>query len=357
MRKPFTTILLLLCTTLGAHAQQDVGRCTYRVAEYVNTINADAMAHKAAGGIIVCENGAETRAFSQFNFLPESADAYADAVNRYKEIFGSDMNVFCMPIPIAVAYYLPDMARGWSGSNVAAINRIFSQLRADIYPVDVYSVLAQHVDEPIYSRTDHHWSPLGAYYAAECFSEIANVPFRSLFFYESDTVHQFVGTMYRFSKDEAVKRAPEDFVYYRPLGVDYATTMTFYTLDKARRRAVAESEPKESDFFRYYKDGAGAAYCTFMGGDDRLVCVRTSTNSPRRLLILKDSFGNALPGYLFYSFSEIHVVDCRYFTKNVVDYAYENQITDILFANNVQHACTPATSDMYIQYLGAYARQ
>ncbi len=44
MRKPFTTILLLLCTMLGAHAQQDVGRCTYRVAEYVNTINANRLA-------------------------------------------------------------------------------------------------------------------------------------------------------------------------------------------------------------------------------------------------------------------------------------------------------------------------
>lgn len=357
MKKLHTLYIILLCSLFSATAQTQVGRCMYRVAEYVNTFNPDDDAHLAAGGIIVCGHGVETRAFSKFNFTNENADAYAAAVNKYQEIFGADMNVFCMPIPIASAYYLPNVARGWSGSNAAAVNRIFSQLRADVYPIDVYTALAEHVEEPIYSRTDHHWSPLGAYYAAERFSEIANVPFRSLFFYESDTVHQFVGTMYRFSKDAAVKEAPEDFIYYRPLGVSYEATMTFYSLDKARLRVVSESEPTVSDFFRYYKDGAGAAYCTFMGGDDRLVCVRTSTDSPRRLLILKDSFGNALPGYLFYSFSEIHVVDCRYFTKNIVDYAYDNKITDILFANNIQHACTPATSDKYMQYLGAYGQQ
>ena len=356
MKKLNITILFLIFSLLCATAQQEVGRCRYRVAEYENIVNPDDEAHMAAGGIIVCGSGAETRAFSKFNYTNENADAYAAAVNKYQEIFGADMNVFCMPIPIASAFYLPNMARDWSASNVSAINRIFSQLRADVYPVDAYTALAEHVDEPIYSRTDHHWSPLGAYYAAEQFSRIANVPFNSLFFYESDTVHQFVGTMYKFSKDNAVKEAPEDFVYYRPLGVDFETTMTFYTLDKSRRRVVSESEPTVSDFYRYYKDGAGAAYCTFMGGDDRLVCVKTSTNSPRRLLILKDSFGNALPGYLFYSFSEIHIVDCRYFTKNIVDYAYDNQITDILFANNIQHACTPATSEMYMQYLGAYAQ-
>lgn len=55
-------------------------------------------------------------------------------------------------------------------------------------------------------------------------------------------------------------------------------------------------------------------------------------------MIIKDSYGNALPGYLFGSFEDIYVVDFRYFTKNIVNYVNDNQITDILFANNLQHA-------------------
>ena len=40
-------------------------------------------------------------------------------------------------------------------------------------------------------------------------------------------------------------------------------------------------------------------------------------------------------GYLFGSFEEVHVVDGRYFTKNMKEYVRQNGITDILFCNNV----------------------
>lgn len=322
-----------------------------KVGGYVNTVTAHEPAYKAAGGIIICGRGSQTRAFSGFNALRERCEEYAAVANRYKEIFGSGVKVYCMPIPIAVEYYCPDAAREWTGSCARAINNIFAALQADVVAVDVYTTLGQHAAEPIYSRTDHHWSPLGAYYAAERFAALAGVPFRDLSSYESDTVRNFVGTMYKFSKDISVKNAPEDFVFYRPLGVSYETTFTAYGLDHARKRAVSEKEPVQGDFFWRYDDGSGAAYCTFMGGDTKLTHVHTSTQNGRRLLILKDSFGNALPGYLFYSFEDIHVVDCRYFRKNIRNYVIENHITDILFANNLQHACTPATTEMYYQYL------
>ena len=79
--------------------------------------------------------------------------------------------------------------------------------------------------------------------------------------------------------------------------------------------------------------------------------VKTSTHNGRRVLILKDSFGNAMPGYLFYSFEEVHVIDSRYFTKNMVEYVKEHQITDILFANNIFKAYSSGTYAKYIRYL------
>lgn len=88
-----------------------------------------------------------------------------------------------------------------------------------------------------------------------------------------------------------------------------------------------------------------------MGGDSNQTCVRTSTPGGRRVLILKDSFGNALPGYLFFSFEEIHIVDNRYFTKNMSRYVREHRITDILFANNVFSAYNPNIGKKYIGFL------
>ena len=135
-----------------------------------------------------------------------------------------------------------------------------------------------------------------------------------------------------------MKNAPEDFVYYMPQLAQYETTFINYSVDDCYQ-VIGESRPQKGEFFHKYRQGSSMAYSTFMGGDLKLTQVRTSVSNSRRLLILKDSYGNALPGYLFYSFEEIHVVDGRYFTRNMKDYVAEHGITDILFANNIFQAC------------------
>ena len=52
----------------------------------------------------------------------------------------------------------------------------------------------------------------------------------------------------------------------------------------------------------------------------------------RKLMIVKDSYGNAIPGYLFGSFEDIYVVDMRYFDSNLVNYIKSEGVTDLLFA-------------------------
>ena len=49
-------------------------------------------------------------------------------------------------------------------------------------------------------------------------------------------------------------------------------------------------------------------------------------------MIVKDSYGNAIPGYLFNSFEEIYVIDMRYCYVNLVNMIKENNITDLVFA-------------------------
>ena len=77
----------------------------------------------------------------------------------------------------------------------------------------------------------------------------------------------------------------------------------------------------------------------------------TSTKNGRRLLIIKDSYGNALPGYLFYSFEEIHVIDFRYFPGNVVKYINSNGITDLLFAHCISLAYSAKTGQGILRML------
>ena len=303
----------------------------------------------ANAGIIIVGSGEKVRALMAYGGSGSGCTGYAKAANKYKETF-PDVNIYCMVIPTAVEYYCPEKVRNRTRPQRPTIDNVINHLDPGVKPVDIYETLRAHATEDIFLRTDHHWAPLGAFYAAQKFAEVAGVPFKPLSDYDRKVVHGYVGSMYGYSKDIAVKNAPEDFVYYVPRGVQYTTTYTNYTIDE-NYHVIGMGKPYKSVFFFRYKDGSGGAYCTFMGGDTKITCVRTSTHNGRRLIILKDSFGNALPGYLFYSFEEVHVIDSRYFTKNMVDYVRENGITDILFANNIFKAYSSATYSKYVRFL------
>lgn len=316
---------------------------------YENHITAEENAKIANAGIIIVGTGENVRALMAYGGSAKGCTGYARAANKYKETF-PEVNVYCMVIPTAVEYYCPDKMRNRTRPQRPTIDNVKAHLDPSVKAVDIYATLGEHADEDIFLRTDHHWAPLGAFYAAKKFAEIAGVDFRPLEDYDRKVVHGYVGSMYGYSQDMAIKNAPEDFVYYVPNNVKYTTTYINYTIDE-NYRVIGMGRPYKGAFFYRFKNGSGGAYCTFMGSDTKITCVRTSTQNGRRLLILKDSFGNALPGYLFYSFEEIHVIDSRYFTKNMVDYVEENQITDILFANNIFKAYSSHTYTRYLKFL------
>lgn len=305
---------------------------------------------KTASGMLIIGRGDSLRAVSPFSGSHERAIDYAEAVNAYQRTF-PHARIFCMVIPTAVAFYCPESAEQWTQNQPMAERQIYDHLSESVVSVSLFDTLQAHANEPIYSRTDHHWAPLGAFYAARTFAAAAGVPFADLSAYDAHVVRHYVGTMAKFARDLSVRNAPEDFVYYTPRDVEYRTTYVRYTLSRGRRSVVSESDEQEGPFFYDYPDGSSSAYLCFMHGDDCVTTVQTSTHNGRRLLILKDSFGNALPGYLFHSFEEICVVDCRYFTQNIIDFATAHSITDILFANNISHAYAPATASMYQTYL------
>ena len=329
----------------------DAGRRRERfVPEYVNFVSPDWPARRGAGDSIVIGDGDLIRAMSPFRGTAEARRAYADVVNRYQAAFGGRVNVYCMPIPTASAFYTPYAAASWTDNQRLAIIDIFSRLDDRVRAVDAFTALGRHAGEPIYLRTDHHWAPLGAYYAAEAFARAAGIDFPRLNSYARRVVAGFNGTMYRVTKDSRLKHASEDFVYYLPTRVNYTADHITYTVAKGSR-VVDSRGPEPCSFFIQYRDGSGLAYNTFMGGDYNTTHVKTSTANGRRLLLLKDSFGNAIPGYLFHGFEDIHVVDCRYFLRNIVDYVAEHRITDILFCNNLSHVCSPAVARNYERFL------
>ena len=205
------------------------------------TINAEENAKIANAGIIIVGKGDKVRALMAYGGGPNGCVGYAQAANKYKEVF-PDVNVYCMVIPTAVEFYCPDKAKSRTHRQLPTIRNVIAHLDPGVKPVDVYTTLGKHADEDIFLRTDHHWSPLGGYYAAEEFARVAGVPFKDLSHYERRVTHGYVGSMYGYSKDIAIKNAPEDFVYYVPKGVEYTTTYTNYTINK-NYQVTGEGKP------------------------------------------------------------------------------------------------------------------
>lgn len=293
-------------------------------------------------GILVVGKGDKVRALMSFGGTPASGNAYVSTVNEYAQKLGNGVKVYSMVVPIAMEFYCPEEARKQPGvykSQLPVIKHIYGSMATNVHTVNVYTPLSEHVAEDIYLRTDHHWAPLGAFYAAREFAKVAGVHQPELSEFDPHTIHGFVGTMYGYSKDIAVKNAPEDFTYYTPKNKNYTSTFTLIKTDE-KFHVIGQGKPYTSSFFKSFKDGSGNAYLTFMGSDFLIVKVNTWVKNGRKLAILKDSYGNAVPGYLFGSFEEIHVLDFRYFPHNIVEYCKANGITDFLFINNTFNACS-----------------
>ena len=294
----------------------------------------DENAKLADAGVIVVGEGADVRALMAYGGSAQSGRAFAALCRQLQQrLAPQGVQVYAMPVPLASEFYTPEKARRLTRPQRPVIDYIFSHVGDTVKCVDAYQALADHTQEDIYLRTDHHWAPLGAYYAARCFAEVAGVPLPDLSHFDRHVIHRYVGTMYGYSKDIAVKNAPEDFVYYTPQDHSYQTWFTPYVVDSDMRLIQVQRRQRGS-FFYTFKDGSPMAYITFMGGDMKLTEVYTGVTSQRRLLVLKDSYGNAVPGFLFGSFGEVHVVDFRYFHLNLTQYMADHHITDLLLCFN-----------------------
>lgn len=265
------------------------------------------------GQIVAYING-NYRAISLFG--GGSGRSYASYVNEFAERLDG-INVYSMVVPTSGAYYTPSNFDEYNASHLDSINSINSLLSDKVTAVDGYSALLEHVDEDIYLRTDHHWAPLGAYYAAQAFAEAAGVPFADISTMEQRDIEGYVGTMYSFTQSADLLNDPETFTYYVP-----ANDFRAYYYDTAYNY--------DGQYPFFLQMPVSSSYSTFMGGDQKIVRIDTDVDNGRVLAVFKDSYGNAEIPFYFGSFESIYVLDMRYFDLSV-DFLKEQGVTDLLF--------------------------
>lgn len=257
------------------------------------------------------------------------AERYAGILNSLADKLPENVTLYSMVIPKASAYYIwqSEQFGFTANANKENIDRISELLSDKIIDVNVYNTLGVHANEPIYYRTDHHWTALGSYYGAEVFAKKAGVTWHDLSDYEKHTREGYMGTLYTFSNNSPkLGDYPEDFDYYVP--------KTAYTAEYGNKADLSGLFPHEQGLYWDIADNQKSGwYFMFMYGDIFSAKITSGTcKNGRRLLIVKDSYGNPLPQYLVDSFEEIYVADMREYKRTITETVEEYGITDVLVA-------------------------
>lgn len=198
---------------------------------------------------------------------------------------------------------------------------------SDAVNVDMLGALREHADEYIYYRTDHHWTSLGAYYgyAALCEAMGLEVPALESYSDRRTVSDSFCGTTWSSSGFAWVEPDSIEIFVNEPEGLQ----ITSYP----------QGSPVEGRLYDESYLDVKDKYSMFMGGVCPLHQVTTGNDGPS-LLIIRDSYTDCLIPFLLEDYSEIHVLDLRYYRASLTDYISENNFDDVLVCYSMANFST-----------------
>jgi hypothetical protein len=257
-------------------------------------------------------------------------------VNKFVE--NVDIPVYFSLIPTQACIWADRLPAGAPNADQTAIlEQAAGATAAQWY--DSYSSLFAHKDEEIFYRTDHHWTSLGAYYGYTALCQAMGLTPVPLEQYDKTTVSEsFYGTVFSSSGVRWVR--PDRIDTYVP---EDGITVVSHTYD-AKGNPVEEPRQLYDESYLSVKD----QYSMFLGGNQSLGVV-TNTNNPDapKLLIIRDSYADSLVPFLTPHFSEIHLIDLRYYKLSVSEYVQRNGIDEALVLYSVPNF----TSDSNLVWL------
>lgn len=176
----------------------------------------------------------------------------------------------------------------------------------------------------LYYRTDHHWTTDGAFTAYRAWADSVGItPRQRTEFTEVTLKNDFYGSL---SARVNAEVQPDSLTALIPeFPADYKI---FYS---------GEDSPADSLYATEMLDGP-EPYAVYLKGNQPLTRIQTSGTpadmSDRKLLIIKDSFGNSIAPFLVNHYTETLIIDLRYYNGSVAELIDSGQITDICIVMN-----------------------
>jgi len=259
--------------------------------------------------------------YELFGYSEGSLNLYADAINSFAAMLPEGDQVYSLVVPGKIEFIKSEKYRNMAESHADAINYLNQQFSDAIRPVNVYTPLQEHSDEYIYFRSDHHWTALGAYYAYRAFAKaIGDRPY-DLEDFEHVSVEGFLGTLYGHTLNKTVKEHPDTVDIYLPfVENDFKIT--------TEGGAVLDWDVINMNYAKISNK-----YMVFISGDNPLSVIKTKAGTGRKILVFKDSYGNAFVPWLMNHYDEIHIIDPRHYDGGAVSYAKAHDIHEFMFLN------------------------
>jgi hypothetical protein len=258
-------------------------------------------------------------------FSPYSHDAETkkeEAISKFARQHAK-LHQYALIVPTAVNIWKDKLP---AGVPVISQNRymdsLYSFLEAKhIQKIDVRDIFRASKKEELYYHTDHHWTTDGAYQA---FLQAASVMGQNprLVSYDKEYVtSHFCGSL--IYKSGFTPNQREKIAIYFPQKGKVHSIINY----------VAEQQ-KTATFYHHQSLKSRDAYGVFLNGNHGLIKIQSPVENEKVLLVFKDSYANCFLPFLAPYYSEIVVVDPRYYYESINDLLNTEKVTDVLYLYN-----------------------
>ena len=239
-----------------------------------------------------------------------------------------DVPVTFMLVPTASSVLSDKLPAGClNDDQLDTVNRVRDGLDERINcvcPIERLKTAAQK--NQVFYRTDHHWTAQGAYAGYEELMKALGKRVADADYEYNTFKGEFYGTLYS-KAPSAIQQADTFTAPKNPMGT--------YTVEFAK----AQEDPRTLvGMYDVTKLETKDKYATLFGGNFSHLTIHSNAANDEHVLVIKDSYANAVLPYLADSFSTVEVVDMRYYhmeEQTVSELIKAKGITQVILLYNV----------------------
>ncbi|MBQ7133207.1 MAG: hypothetical protein IJO20_01780 [Ruminococcus sp.] len=180
----------------------------------------------------------------------------------------------------------------------------------------------------IYYKTDHHWTEEGAYLAYCALAKDMNFTANSKESYEITSHPDFYGTTYSSS----------GFWYTKPDDIEIWESKSIKDGDITVSITDNGETITHNSLFFLDNLNDDDKYPVYLDGNHPYTHIKNNAvKNGEKLLVIKDSFAHSLVPFLADHYSEIFMIDMRYYKQSVSELIKNNDFSQLLFIYSVDN--------------------